>query len=62
MGRRQAEQSRECVNSGPLQPLVDVVPKNIFKALSDMAMLQIIFFAVFFGIVLVSVEEPGAGR
>ena len=45
-------------NSGPLQPLVDVVPKNIFRALSDMAMLQIIFFAVFFGIVLVSVEEP----
>ena len=47
--------------SGPLQPLVDVVPKNIFKALSDMAMLQIIFFAVFFGIVLVSVEEPKRG-
>ena len=48
-------------NSGPLQPLVDVVPKNIFKALSDMAMLQIIFFAVFFGIVLVNVEEPKRG-
>jgi len=48
-------------SSGPLQPLVDVVPKNIFKALSDMAMLQIIFFAVFFGIVLVSVEEPKRG-
>ena len=48
-------------NSGPLQPLVDVVPKNIFKALSDMAMLQIIFFAVFFGVVLVSVEEPKRG-
>ena len=48
-------------NSGPLQPLVDMVPKNIFKALSDMAMLQIIFFAVFFGIVLVSVEEPKRG-
>ena len=27
--------------SGPLQPLVDVVPKNIFRALSDMAMLQL---------------------
>ena len=47
--------------SGPLQPLVDVVPKNIFRALSDMAMLQIIFFAVFFGIVLVQVEEPKRG-
>ena len=48
-------------NSGPLQPLVDVVPKNIFRSLSDMAMLQIIFFAVFFGVVLVSVEEPKRG-
>ena len=46
---------------GPLQPLVDVVPKNIFRSLSDMAMLQIIFFAVFFGIVLVSIEEPKRG-
>ena len=39
-------------NSGPLQPLVDVVPKNIFLALSSMQMLQIIFFAIFFGIVV----------
>ena len=39
-------------NSGPLQPLVDVVPKNIFTALNDMKMLQIIFFAIFFGIVV----------
>tara|TARA_Y100001954_G_C15816427_1_gene607754 strand:- start:1186 stop:2598 length:1413 start_codon:yes stop_codon:yes gene_type:complete len=39
-------------NSGPLQPLVDVVPKNIFRALSDMKMLQIIFFAIFFGVVV----------
>ena len=37
------------------------MPKNIFRSLSDMAMLQIIFFAVFFGIVLVSVEEPKRG-
>ena len=44
--------------SGPLQPLVDVVPTNIFKSLTDMAMLQIIFFAVFFGIVLVQIPEP----
>jgi Na+/H+-dicarboxylate symporter len=47
--------------SGPLQPLVDVVPKNIFQSLSDMAMLQIIFFAVFFGVVLVKLEEPKRG-
>ena len=43
--------------SGPLQPLVDVVPKNIFVALVDMSMLQIIFFAIFFGIVVVGLPE-----
>tara|TARA_B110000046_G_C13009586_1_gene406079 strand:+ start:192 stop:1607 length:1416 start_codon:yes stop_codon:yes gene_type:complete len=41
---------------GPLKPLVDVVPTNIFKALSDMSMLQIIFFAIFFGLVLVMID------
>jgi Na+/H+-dicarboxylate symporter len=44
-------------NSGPLQPLVDVVPKNIFGSLVDMKMLQIIFFAIFFGVVIVGLPE-----
>jgi Na+/H+-dicarboxylate symporter len=35
--------------------VVDVVPTNIFQALADMSMLQVIFFAVFFGVVLVSI-------
>ena len=48
-------------SSGPLQPLVDVVPTNIFQALADMSMLQIIFFAVFFGIVLVGMPKEKAG-
>ena len=43
--------------SGPLQPLVDVVPSNIFQALSDMQMLQIIFFALFFGVVVTGLSE-----
>jgi Na+/H+-dicarboxylate symporter len=47
-------------SSGPLQPLVDVVPTNIFRALADMSMLQIIFFAVFFGIVLVGMPKETA--
>lgn len=47
-------------SSGPLQPLVDVVPTNIFQALADMSMLQIIFFAVFFGIVLVGMPKETA--
>ena len=38
-------------NSGPLQPLVDMVPSNIIQAMSDGSlMLQVIFFALFFGI------------
>lgn len=36
---------------GPLQPLVDVVPSNLITALGDgNLMLQVIFFALFFGI------------
>lgn len=36
---------------GPLQPLVDMVPKNIVKAMSDgRLMLQVIVFAILFGI------------
>ncbi|MEM9022913.1 MAG: dicarboxylate/amino acid:cation symporter, partial [Bacteroidota bacterium] len=42
---------------GPLQPLVDLVPSNIFRALGDTDMLQIIFFAILFGIALVAVPE-----
>ncbi len=39
-------------SSGPLQFFVDIVPDNIFAALSDgKNMLQVIFFALFFGIV-----------
>jgi len=49
-----AEQTKE---SGPLQPLVDVVPSSIFQALTDMQMLQIIFFALFFGVVVTGLGE-----
>lgn len=52
--------AKNAKNDGPLQPLVDVVPSNLFKALADMSMLQIIFFAVFFGIVLVSIPPKKA--
>ncbi|MBI1306902.1 MAG: cation:dicarboxylase symporter family transporter [Bacteroidetes bacterium] len=40
-------------SKGPLQPLVDVFPHNIFVSLADMQMLQIIFFAIFFGVILI---------
>lgn len=45
-------------SSGPLQALEDLVPSNIFSAAtSNKNMLQVIFFAVFFGIALVLVPE-----
>ncbi|NQY29568.1 MAG: dicarboxylate/amino acid:cation symporter [Flavobacteriaceae bacterium] len=44
--------------SGPLQALEDLVPSNIFEAASsNRNMLQIIFFAVFFGIGLILIPE-----
>ncbi len=45
-------------DSGPLQALEDLVPSNIFSAASDNRnMLQVIFFAVFFGIGLILIPE-----
>ncbi len=42
----------------PLQPLVDIVPENFFHSLSNNGlMLQIIFFAIFFGMCLLFI--PG---
>jgi len=42
----------------PLQMVVDMVPENVFAATSDNSkMLQIIFFAVMFGIALVSIKD-----
>jgi len=45
-------------DSGPLQALIDLVPSNIFEAASsNRNMLQVIFFAVFFGIGLILIPE-----
>ena len=47
--------------SGPLQALIDLVPQNIFDAAtSNRNMLQVIFFAVFFGIGLILIPEEKA--
>lgn len=43
--------------ASPLKPLVDIVPSNIFKALGDGPMLQIIFFAIFFGIAVLYIPS-----
>ena len=45
-------------DAGPLQALEDLVPSNIFGAASDNGnMLQVIFFAIFFGIGLILIPE-----
>jgi Na+/H+-dicarboxylate symporter len=47
--------------NGPLQPLIDIVPDNFFKALSDNgSMLQVILFVILLGIGLILVEEAKA--
>ncbi len=52
VGRRVAA-ANERKDESPLQFVVDMVPENITAALSDGGkMLQVIFFAIFFGIVL----------
>lgn len=46
---------------GPLQALVDVIPENIFNSLSgNGSMLQIIFFAIFFGMALLYISPDKA--
>ncbi|MBZ9650423.1 dicarboxylate/amino acid:cation symporter [Psychroflexus montanilacus] len=55
MTRQNAEKQKE---SGPLQALEDLVPDNIFGAASSNAnMLQVIFFAIFFGIGMILIPE-----
>ena len=46
--------------AGPLQPLVDIFPSNIFESFVGASMLQIIFFALFVGICLLLIGEKKA--
>lgn len=44
--------------AGPLKALEDIVPDNIFKSATDNgSMLQVIFFALFFGISMILIPE-----
>lgn len=52
------DRAAETSGSGPLQFLVDIVPDNFFQAASmNTNMLQVIFFAIFFGIALLLVNK-----
>lgn len=55
------ELAQEQTESGPLKALEDLVPSNIFFAASDNTkMLQVIFFAVFFGVSLILIPANTA--
>ncbi len=52
------ETAKKQKKKGPLQALEDLIPQNIFDAAtSNRNMLQVIFFAVFFGIGLILIPE-----
>ncbi len=45
----------------PLQPVVDIVPENIFRATTDnSAMLQVVFFAILVGVALLQIPKSKA--
>lgn len=46
--------ARSTKSSGPLQPMIDIVPENFFYAAGDNTkMLQVIFFAILFGVAMI---------
>ena len=54
-------QAAELQKQSPLQPLVDIVPDNVFRATTDnSAMLQVVFFAILVGIALLQVQKSKA--
>lgn len=55
------QQAYQQKNVSPLQPIVDIIPQNLFEALTDnSSMLQVIFFATLVGIGVILVKEEYA--
>ena len=58
---KKMKSAKKTKDAGPLQPLVDMVPSNIFFSLNNNGlMLQVIFFAIFFGVTLISIPREMA--
>ncbi len=56
--KQKQQQAVEMKNVSPLQPIVDIVPSNIFKSFTDNTkMLQVIFFSILFGIAMVLLPD-----
>ncbi|MBN7814737.1 dicarboxylate/amino acid:cation symporter [Algoriphagus pacificus] len=54
-------QAAELQKQSPLQPLVDIVPQNVFQATTDNgAMLQVVFFAIIVGVSLLKIQKSKA--
>lgn len=50
--------AKEIKEKGPLEPLMNIVPENLIQAASyNKNMLQIVFFAIIFGVALLQVPE-----
>ena len=60
VSKRLATQEKT-VSGGPLRALVDIVPSNLFDAFIKNSMLQIIFFAIFFGLASLYIPKKQAG-
>lgn len=55
-------QMEQVKNDSPMQPIVDIVPENIFQAFSSNSnMLQVIVFALLFGVALICVGQTKTG-
>jgi len=55
------EIAKEKKDSGPLQPLIDLVPSNFLGAASNNKnMLQVIFFSILFGIAMILIPSKNA--
>ena len=58
---KKREAAIETKKSGPLQPIIDIVPSNIISAATDNKnMLQIIFFSILFGVSMILIPEKKA--
>ncbi len=59
--QKRQEEAQKQKEAGPLQALVDIVPDNIIGAsANNRNMLQVIFFAIFFGIGLILIPESSS--
>ena len=59
--RERKNEAKKTKEASPLMFVVDMIPDNIFLSLSNnKLMLQIIFFAIFFGVVMLQIDKTKA--